>query len=114
MYLQMAIYAVRPPVLQRYHLLPQNASDRCKIASERGGKLPALAENHTMLARTVQQFEVCADGSTLVVKLLCEPLNPGPSISARPASVIARGEGILQEEEEEEEDWWVYEGTMRR
>ena len=113
MYLQMAIYAVRPPVLQRYHLLPQNASDRCKIASERGGKLPALAENHTLLARTVQQFEVCADGSTLVVKLLCEPLNPGPSISARPASVIARGEGILQEEEEEE-DWWVYEGTMRR
>ena len=112
MYLQMAIYAVRPPVLQRYHLLPQNASDRCKIASERGGKLPALAENHTLLARTVQQFEVCADGSTLVVKLLCEPLNPGPSISARPASVIARGEGILQEEEEE--DWWVYEGTMRR
>ena len=111
-----------PPVLQQRSLLPQNASDRRKIASERGASQDPAA-NHALNSASQHSLQMLqlvdwyslqmvqfTDGTAgsfcrwyswhrryslqmvhmVLVVLFCEPLNPGPSISARPASVIAR------------------------
>ena len=51
-----------PPVLQRRSLLPQNASDRRKIASERGARLP-LPTTHSACEQPLVARLAC-----------CEPL----------------------------------------